>query len=403
MDIDRLMSFDYKPNIKPNHGNFFACAVVQGIKPVVERMLAAGTDPNNLDIGKFMLLIVAILNSDIGDIYTEILELILSYKDIHPRIICNMVNELVQFGREETKQNKLIILKKILDKSKESRNIMDALFLRDGIWAFQAPMDAAIQYGNLEAVEILVEYGAEIEKSRNTFNTPLALAAEFKRVKIVEFLIQKGANIHFTVPGDTLRKTILRRAYHIGAQHDCSIHDSFEIIKILLEHGADPGKSGHPNREVLDLAILERRNDVVEIMIEKGADLYVKRNHMYNAYVSASYLTLLHLTIFYENIEAMKMALAAGADPNYEDEFSGMTPLQYVRGEKAVKMAKLLIKAGAKLDVSNTHGATLVRFHCSEIRSDYDDGMAQYLLQKQLTYLQSESELQQRAKKQRIH
>jgi ankyrin repeat protein len=55
------------------------------------------------------------------------------------------------------------------------------------------PLHDAVLYGHIEAAELLIRHGADIEAENQNSKTALDLAKELKNKKMVEFLKQKGA------------------------------------------------------------------------------------------------------------------------------------------------------------------------------------------------------------------
>ena len=58
------------------------------------------------------------------------------------------------------------------------------------------PIHLAAGFGHPEMIEILLQYGADIEALDNKLNTPLHYAAMYNKPDAIRFLIQHGADIH---------------------------------------------------------------------------------------------------------------------------------------------------------------------------------------------------------------
>ncbi|MBN8827342.1 MAG: ankyrin repeat domain-containing protein [Sphingobacteriia bacterium] len=83
------------------------------------------------------------------------------------------------------------------------------------------PLEYAATNGYLDKVEFLLEHGADIKKGQ-----PLWWAVQNNQEKVVEILLNHGADVNFV---DKNGNTLL----HYAA-------DSLDIVKLLLEHGANP-------------------------------------------------------------------------------------------------------------------------------------------------------------------
>jgi ankyrin repeat protein len=87
----------------------------------------------------------------------------------------------------------------------------------------------ATWYNHGKIVSELCKYGAEIDKTNSgTLFSPLCYAIEREYVDIVQILVASKANLDYMIYG---KKT---RPLHLACQKR-----NFEIIKILIEHGAD--------------------------------------------------------------------------------------------------------------------------------------------------------------------
>lgn len=71
-----------------------------------------------------------------------------------------------------------------------------------------SPLCMAISKGDMETVRKFIEYGADVNESGNGM-TPLMVAARYNRVEIIKFLLEKGAD---TSAKDDRGNTALRYA-----------------------------------------------------------------------------------------------------------------------------------------------------------------------------------------------
>ena len=86
------------------------------------------------------------------------------------------------------------------------------------------PMQYAVQQNNVPMLKWLVDSGFDIESTDEFLETPLFAAAEQGMTECVSFLIQCGADIH--------------KANHIPEQ-PIKVAANMEIVRILVSHGAD--------------------------------------------------------------------------------------------------------------------------------------------------------------------
>lgn len=98
-------------------------------------------------------------------------------------------------------------------------------------------LQKAVTRGNIEAIKILLERGADINCRKMYFGTPLTLAVYFNRPDCVKLLLDHGADINL--------KDFWVNDRTVGILHDhtplqLSIEKKhIECAKLLIEHGAD--------------------------------------------------------------------------------------------------------------------------------------------------------------------
>lgn len=107
----------------------------------------------------------------------------------------------------------------------------DAKELCKALFNMMPPLHTAIWGDSLEVLEILLDYGSDIElKYCWRQYAPLQLAVYLEKVEFVELLLRRGADVDAEiVSGDTALLT----AANINA---------VEIARLLLKYGADPVK-----------------------------------------------------------------------------------------------------------------------------------------------------------------
>ena len=106
------------------------------------------------------------------------------------------------------------------------------------------PLHLAAHYGNLPAVKLLVEYGADVEAvSQNAIgNTPISAAAWGNRFEVVEYLVGVGANVDAP---NAWGSTALHRAIDAG---------NLEMAGLLVTLGADVDKVNGDGKSAVEMA-----------------------------------------------------------------------------------------------------------------------------------------------------
>lgn len=218
-----------------------------------------------------------------------------------------------------------------------------------------------------DIISLLIEVGADVNAQNNLKKTPLHRAADVKYVKGVQQLLVHGANPNIL---NTYRKTALAEAqeFYYGTEAGKEIIKLLEPVTdkslwfkitpdVALERAVKSGDlkaiddlvrerkdlihhrylKNMYNETILHKASKEVRNAaVIERLIQVGADINAKaRNDE----------TPLHKAADYGNIDAVRVLLAHGADPNSVDT-AGKTPLDlaestnYSTTKKIVEMLK---------------------------------------------------------------
>jgi ankyrin repeat protein len=134
-----------------------------------------------------------------------------------------------------------------------------------------ASADAKGHYGSVlniacvgrsfEIFKILVDAGADLNWSKKEEDSPIASAAEHKNVDKVKYLLEHGA------------KPNPNAVYEAISQfHKAKIENTIEIITLLLN--ADPKlvNNGIKNWHPIIKAVNERNLEIVKLLIERGAD-----------------------------------------------------------------------------------------------------------------------------------
>lgn len=207
--------------------------------------------------------------------------------------------------------------------------------------------------GNVDIVQALVEAGADLEGQNGEGETPLTLAVMGSHADLIRYLVKVGANLesssfHETTPlmsavllsnPETVRVLIALGA-NVNARASANLTALFfasgnsvagnanlEIVKMLVEAGADVSVKTANGKTAQDTAATDNLRDIAEYLYT----IAVRDN------------TLFHATakIFNERLtsdsntrsadwQAVKDALANGANPRYSNGETGVTPLMFL-------------------------------------------------------------------------
>ena len=149
--------------------------------------------------------------------------------------------------------------------------------------------------------------------------------------------------------------------------HEAASKGKYEIVKLLLKHGADPLKKNRDGASPLDLvrdpdvADLLRGNAALLDAAKKGNIVRLQRlvtpENINCRDALGRNSTPLHLAAGYNNYEVAEYLLENGADVNAQDK-GGLIPLHNASSYGHVDIAALLIKHNTKVNATDKWGFT---------------------------------------------
>ncbi|MBL8174523.1 MAG: ankyrin repeat domain-containing protein [Bryobacterales bacterium] len=244
------------------------------------------------------------------------------------------------------------------------------------------PLMHAASIGSLEAMQMLIKAGADVNAKNGLDATPLVWAAA--NAAKAKLLIDAGAQVN-------VRTKMMRTPLMMAA----SAPDNASTVKLMIDKGADVTVAdvrGHTalvdaaranNTEALRL-LLDHKQDVnagdfggvtalghaaahsnivaVKMLLAKGADpnTAMKRElKVRNGLIAASYFTPLMAAVARSSIDTVRLLLDAGADVKKQD-VRGMTPLMLAVASDVANPAvvRLLIERGSDLNARSVDGET---------------------------------------------
>lgn len=185
------------------------------------------------------------------------------------------------------------------------------------------------QHGNLEMIQLLVEFGANLNSSDNQGVTALMMAAKEGHFEAADLLVKSGAEINST---DSKGSTALVYAARSG-------HN--DLLQLLLSCQWPCGLDVTA-REALVVAAKEGHLDVLETLINTVADV--------NQPCGLSGEVALCSAALHGQLGSCQCLIKGHADVNLVSEKSGLSPLFIAVKEGHYDIVDLLLNNGAKIE-----------------------------------------------------
>ena len=221
-------------------------------------------------------------------------------------------------------------------------------------------------------VEMLVRYGATVDKEDNHSRSPLFIAAQDGLEDVAKSLLGHGADPYRT---DEYGNTPLHDAVYWGnikvidlfvGDHNVDVNlrakDGSPLIfkafqdeatlRHLLKLGAGPNSVAYDGRSALMVMANHSDSHSVQTLIEHGADV--------NA-LDADGNSALHFAAASGSIETVKALLSVSTSTLNTDSSMG-TPLIRAAKSGLVSVVGELLEAGARIDFQDWHGNTALQY-----------------------------------------
>ncbi|KAK7948523.1 uncharacterized protein PG986_009409 [Apiospora aurea] len=195
-------------------------------------------------------------------------------------------------------------------------------------------------------IRSLLQHGAHKHiNGRPRDRPPLGIAAALGAPKLAQLLIEHGADPNGGREGDTYE---ISRRYPLIA--GLSRNANTEVIRVLLEAGANPNVSDPAGRSPLQVCLGNAGSqELMTMLLDFGADV----NHN-----SADGSTALHIASSSDNPNIVAALIAHGACLGVED-VDGKTPLIHAIEKRCFRVARMLVDAGASTEGSRWKASLL--------------------------------------------
>ena len=199
---------------------------------------------------------------------------------------------------------------------------------------------AAIR-NDLDVVDLLLGAGANPNAETDYGVTPLSLACTNRNAVMIERLLKAGANPNARLgTGETPLMT-------------CARTGNVEAVKLLLSRGADlNAKEDQQGHTALMRAVAGKHADVVQTLVEHGADVHARSQGGFTALLFASQQG---------DIPSARILIMAGANVNEASPENG-TPLVVAADSGHEEFALFLLENKADPNAADAYGITALHY-----------------------------------------
>jgi ankyrin repeat protein len=195
----------------------------------------------------------------------------------------------------------------------------------------------AIDSGYVDQVLDILQKNPDLLNLKDTDAlTPLNRASYKGRTEIVKLLLEKGADATI---GDNENSQPI---------HTAAVAGHIDVLKILLESGVDIDTRDANGNTALMFSLNYSRFEAANWLIDKGADLKISNNNNVSPLIWAS---------LRGQLDIFKKIVASGADLNHQAE-GGRTALSFAAGNNQMEVAEYLLQSGADTEIPEDYGRT---------------------------------------------
>ncbi len=259
----------------------------------------------------------------------------------------------------------------------------------------------AARSGVIDAARVLLDAGADVNQVTRYGWSPLLAATQNRQYKMGLFLIEHGADVNIANKGGWTPLYLATDNRNLeGGDYPTPAPDMdhLEYIRLLLDKGANPNAQLTESTETRTVftnqwldedgatAFLRASQsgdiDLMRLLLEHGADphIYTKLGITPLA-VAAGIGWVEGVTSEWsteKTVEAVKLLLELGIDPNYQAD-TGRVALHGAAHKGATEVARVLVEGGARMDIrdfgnTDNRGSPELAAH-TWLPIDYADGL----------------------------
>ncbi|KAG8005222.1 Histone-lysine N-methyltransferase EHMT2 [Nibea albiflora] len=201
----------------------------------------------------------------------------------------------------------------------------------------RSALHAAAQRGLLEVCYMLIQAGAQVDAQDKDLRTPLLEAIINNHIEVARYLFQNGACVyHVEEDGYT------------GLHHAAKL-GNLEIVNMLLETGqVDVNAQDSGGWTPIIWAAEHKHVEVIKSLLNRGADVTINDKELN---------VCLHWAAYAGNVDIAELVLNSGCSLSSVN-MHGDTPLHIAAREGYLECVTLFLSRGADIDIMNREGDT---------------------------------------------
>ena len=208
------------------------------------------------------------------------------------------------------------------------------------------------ELGNLSVFKALQEAGMDINQATSRGQTPLSLAAKEQNVPLVNYILSLDPDVNTSVKPSSLTPL------HMAAFGGC-----FEIAKLLVEHGADPGARISEGYSTIYMAAFANQPKVIGLLLRYRPNLQLDSTRGTNA---------LYTAVESGTVDCVALLLQQGRSELCTRK-DGWQPLHKAACNGELEILTLLLDAKADINARTSSGFTALMTACQYGNEDIMD------------------------------
>ncbi|XP_061553541.1 ankyrin-1 isoform X5 [Phycodurus eques] len=225
------------------------------------------------------------------------------------------------------------------------------------------PLHVAAFMGHLNIAKNLLQRGASPNASNVKVETPLHMASRAGHCEVAQFLLQNSAQVDAKAKvGSLVLICTVKNEMFLSCSfpvpfcyqddqtplHCAARMGHKELVKLLLEHKANPDSSTTAGHTPLHIAGREGHIHTIRILLDAGAQ---------QTKMTKKGFTPLHVASKYGKVDVAELLLERGANPNAAGK-NGLTPLHVAVHHNNLDVVKLLVSKGGSAHSTARNGYT---------------------------------------------